>query len=287
MLALRSGRNQEQAECNLIAVTNWMTGVCETNGINIHYRRTGGAKPPLVLLHGLTGSGACWIPLARALEGECDVVMPDARGHGYSSTPLGAYRYEDHASDVVGLIRGLGLVAPVLLGHSMGGMTAAVVAGQLATAIRGVILADPTFLNPQRQRQVHESDALEQHRRLLSLDKADVLAQARVRHAHRRPELVELITEARLKTRLGAFDVLTPPNPEYHQLVGTTSVPILLVIGDNGVVSQETAQELQSLNPRLRVEQIQDAGHGLPYDQPERFEAVVRSFLRARLKCAE
>ena len=263
-------------------MTNWMTGVCEANGINIHYLRTGGSKPPLVLLHGLTGSGACWSPLARALEGEYDVVMPDARGHGNSSTPLNGYRYQDHASDVVGLIHELGLTAPVLLGHSMGGMTAAVVATQIATTIRGVILADPTFLSPQRQREVHEGDVVEQHRQILSLDRVDMLAQARVRHAHRRPEFVELVAEARLKTRIGTFDVLRPPNPEYHQLVSTIHVPILLVIGDNGtVVSLETARELQNLNPRLRVEQVQDAGHGLPYDQPERFEAVVRSFLRS------
>jgi N-formylmaleamate deformylase len=262
-------------------MTNWVTGVCETNGTRIHYLRTGGSKPPLVLLHGLTGSGACWIPLARGLEGEYDVVMPDARGHGNSSTPLTGYRYEDYAGDVVGLIRGLGLTAPVLLGHSMGGLIAAVVASQLATAICGVVLADPTFLSPQRQREVHESDVVEQHRRLLTLDKEDVLAQARVRHAHRRPQFVELVTEARLKTRIVAFDVLTPPNPEYHQLVSTTCVPILLIITDNRVVSLETAQELQTLNPRLRVEQIQDAGHGVPYDQPERFEAVVRSFLQS------
>ncbi len=58
-------------------------------------------------------------------------------------------------------------------------------------------------------------------------------------------------------------------------------VPMLLVIGDNGVVSLETARELQNLNPRIRVQQIQDVGHGLQYDQPERFEAVVRSFLRS------
>jgi len=62
-------------------------------------------------------------------------------------------------------------------------------------------------------------------------------------------------------------------------LVSTIYVPILLVIGDAPVVSLETARELQNLNPRLRVEQIQGAGHGVPYDQPERFEAVVRSFL--------
>ena len=129
----------------MITMTNWTTGVCEANGISIHYLRTGGSKPPLVLLHGLTGDGACWSPLARSLEGDYDVVMPDARGHGGSSMPLDGYRYEDYARDVIGLIEGLGLDRPVLLGHSMGGMTAAVVASQLSTAIRGVILADPTF----------------------------------------------------------------------------------------------------------------------------------------------
>jgi len=136
-------------------------------------------------------------------------------------------------------------------------------------------------LSPERQREVYESDAVEQHRQLLSLDKQEVLAQALVRHGHRRPEIVELVTEARLKTRIGTFDVLTPPNPEYRQLVSTICVPMLIVIADNGVVSVETAVELQRLNTRLRFEQIGDAGHGIPYDQPVSFEAVVKSFLRS------
>ncbi len=264
------------------SMTNWMSGVCKANAIQIHYLRTGGRKPPLVLLHGLTGSGACWIPLARALEGEYDVVMPDARGHGKSCTPLHGYRYEDHARDVVGVIQALGLVAPVLLGHSMGGLTAAVVASQSATAIRGVILADPTFLSLQRQREVYESDVVEQHRRLLSLDKGEVMREARLRHPQRSSEFIELLAEARLHTRIDAFDVLTPPNPAYQELVSTIRVPILLVIGDNGaVVSLETARQLRDLNPHLQIEQIRDAGHGLPYDQPNGFEAVVRSFLRS------
>jgi N-formylmaleamate deformylase len=258
----------------------WMSEVCEANGIKIHYLRTGGYKPPLVLLHGLTGSGACCFPLARALEGEYDVVMPDARGHGTSSTPLDGYRYEDYARDVVGLIQGLGLITPTLLGHSMGGMTAAVVASQLTTAIRGVILADPSFLSPQRQREVYESDVVERHRRLLNSSKGQVLAEARLRHQRRSSEFIELLAEARLQTRIGTFDVLTPPNPEYQELVSAICVPILLVIADNGIVPLETARDLRNLNPRLRVEQIQDAGHGLPYDQPEFFEAAVRFFLR-------
>src|SRR5262245_64312631 len=107
-------------------MTTWIRGVCETNGIGIHYLRTGGAKPAVVLLHGLMGNGACWTPLARALEGEFDVVMPDARGHGASSAPHHGYRYDDHASDLMDLICSLALPRPVLLGHSMGGMSAAV-----------------------------------------------------------------------------------------------------------------------------------------------------------------
>jgi pimeloyl-ACP methyl ester carboxylesterase len=282
-------------------MTNWTTGVCDGGGASIHYLRTGRARPPLVLLHGLTANGACWSPVARLLEGEFDVVMPDARGHGKSSAPrLGyqhhgcgyqrdgcehpydGYGYDDHASDVVGLIRGLGLGAPILLGHSMGGMTAAMVASQMGNSIGGVILADPTFLSPQRQREVYKSDVAEQHRRLLSLNKDDVLAQARTRHPDRSPEILELLAEARLQTRMSAFDVLRPPNPEYQQLVSTICVPILLVIGDAGaVVSLEIARELQIVNPRVRVEQIQGAGHGLQYDQPERFAAVVRCFLKS------
>ena len=261
-------------------MTTWTSEVCETNGIGIHYLRTGGAKPPVVLLHGLMGSGACWTPLARALEGEFDVVMPDARGHGGSSAPPHGYRYDDLASDVVGLIRGLELSRPVLLGHSMDGMTAAVVASRGAGIIRGLILVDPTFLSPERQREVHESDVADQHRRALGLQKSELVAQARARHPHRSPEIIELQAEARLKTRMGAFDVLTPPNPEYRDVVSAIDVPSLLVIGDSPVVTTEMATELRSLNPRVRIEQVQDAGHGLPFEQPERLGEVVVSFLR-------
>jgi N-formylmaleamate deformylase len=262
-------------------MTSWISGICETNNIAIHYLRTGGAKPPVVLLHGLMGSGACWAPVARALEGEFDVVMPDARGHGDSSAPHHGYRYDDHASDVVGLIGALELSRPVLLGHSMGGMTAAVVAGRGAGGIRGLILVDPTFLSPERQREVRDSDVAAQHRQTLGLQKSDLVAQALARHPRRSPEIVGHQAEARLKTHMAAFDVLAPPSSEYRDVVSAIDVPSLLVIGDSSpVVTLEMAMELQSLNPRVRIEQVQDADHGLPFEQPERLGEVVVTFLR-------
>ena len=260
-------------------MTGWSSAICQTNGINIHYTRTGGNKPPVILLHGLAANGLCWTPLARALDADYDVIMPDARGHGQSSVPEHGYRYQDHANDVTGLIKALGLPAPFLLGHSMGGMTAALVAASSPKLLSGLILADPTFLSAKVQREVRDSDVADQHRRILTTSLDEVLAEARVRHPRRSVEISELSARARLQTSMSAFDVLTPPNPDYRQLSHALEVPVLLVLGDAGVVTPAVAAELQQLNPRFQVEQIQGAGHALHYDQPERFAVVVRSFL--------
>lgn len=275
MLGLPYDANIQRRE----EVSVWSSAICETNGINIHYTRTGRNSLPIILLHGLTANGDCWTALARDLEEEYDVIMPDARGHGKSSVPEYGYRYEDHANDVVGLIRALGLPSPILIGHSMGGMTATIVAGLNPELLRGLILADPSFLSSKVQREVRDSDVVDQHRRFLNMSLNEVVADARTKHPDRSPELIERIARARLQTSMSAFDVLTPPNPDYMQLVSSIDVPTLLVIGENGVVSTEVAAELQCVNPKFQVEKIPKAGHGLHYDQPERFAAVIKSFL--------
>ncbi len=262
-------------------MSDWETSVCETNGINIHYTRTGGSKPPLVLLHGLTANGACWMSLARALEQEYDIIMPDARGHGESSAPDSGYGYDDHANDVIGLINSLRLPPVVLAGHSMGGMTAAVAASRRPSLLRGLILADPTFLSAKVQREVYASDVKQRHQLILTKSLEELTANLRKGHSNRPAETIELLARARLKTSMAAFDVLTPPNPDYKQLMSAIDIPSLLVFAEKGVVSAETAEELQQLNPKLQVVRIPDLGHGLHYDQPERIAAIFGSFLRS------
>ena len=262
-------------------MTAWSTATCEANEMQIHYTRTGGNRPPIILLHGLTANGACWTALARELEREYDVIMPDARGHGASSAPSHRYQYEDHANDVVGMIQALGLSSPILLGHSMGGMTATVVAARNPGLLRGVVLADPSFLSPAVQREVRDSDVADQHRQFLKMSLDEIIADARARHPDRSAELIELLARARLQTRMSAFDVLTPPSPDYMQLAPSIDVRTLLGTAEHGVVSATVAEELQSVNPKFQVETIPKAGHGVHYDQPERVAAVVKSFLRS------
>ncbi len=259
----------------------WIAGSCKANGMDIHYLRTGGDKPPIVLLHGLMLNGACWTPLAQVLADDYDVIMPDARGHGYSSVPDHGYSYDALAADVVRLMDVLGLDSPVLLGHSMGGMTAAVVASREPKRLSGLILADPTFLTPQRQRDVYGSDVADQHQRILNRPRADYLAEILVRHSHRPRAIIELFAQARFQTSMRAFEILRPPNPDYVQLINTLDVPSLFVIGDvDPIVTPTVAAELAALNPHVHVVQLAEAGHAVPYDQPERFSAVVQTFLR-------
>jgi N-formylmaleamate deformylase len=160
-----------------------------------------------------------------------------------------------------------------------------VAASRAPRLLRGLILADPTFLSPKVQREVRDSNVADQHQRYLAMSLDELVAEARLRHPQRALDTIQRITRARLQTSLAAFDVLTPPNPDFMRVVSAIEVPSLLVIGGpKGVVSMEVAAYLQRLNPRLQVEQIPEAGHGLIYDQPERFAELVKGFLRSIMK---
>lgn len=259
----------------------WRSTTTEVADVTVHYTRTGGDKPPAVLLHGLMGSGATWTPVARALEQRFDVILPDARGHGGSGAPRLGYRYANLADDVVGLIDNLALPRPILLGHSMGGMTAALVAARLGQRLRGLVLADPTFLTPERQQEVYDSDVAGQHARAVAQGRAALVREARARPSGRSTELVELQVDARMKTSSAALDILRPPNPPYDELMSTITVPTLLVVGDTTVVTFDMASEIGQRNPHVQIVRVHGAGHGLPFDQPEQLARAVLEFFPA------
>lgn len=260
-------------------MAHWKNAFCNANGITLHYTRTGGDKPALILLHGLAASGACWAEVAHLLANDFDLIMPDARGHGKSGVPGSGYSYADHANDVIGLIRTLELSSPFLLGHSMGGMTAALAVHLRPELFRGIILADPAFLTPEMQQEVYSSDIAAQHKIIAGESREALMSDLRKRHPHRSSVTIERIARARLQTAMAAFDVLIPPLPDYNTLVSAIKVPGLLVFGDKGVITSLVAGEIQQINPFFQMVLIPGAGHGLHYDQPARFAAAVRSFI--------
>jgi len=119
-----------------------------TNGIKIHFERTGGNKTPFVLCHGITDNGRCMLRLAEHLTPNYDVFMVDARGHGLSDAPEDGYSSDHHADDLFGLIKGLKLKNPIIYGHSMGARTTVRLAAKYPTIPRAVILEDPVNILP-------------------------------------------------------------------------------------------------------------------------------------------
>jgi pimeloyl-ACP methyl ester carboxylesterase len=130
----------------------WTQGYVEANGARHHYWRTGGPQPPVVLLHGILAGGVTWTHVAKALEADFDLVLLDARGHGGSDGVVDEYTYHTLVEDVVGVIKGLGLERPSLVGHSMGGVTAALVAAEHPELVRSIVLEDAAWDSQQRAR---------------------------------------------------------------------------------------------------------------------------------------
>lgn len=118
-------------------------GNLKIDGINIHYYRTGGNKPPFILLHGATDNGLCWTPLAELLAVKYDVIMPDAQGHGLSDRLDPAFTFESHTHQVAGLARELGIKKPLIMGHSMGADTAVNIVIEYPSLPRAIVLEDP------------------------------------------------------------------------------------------------------------------------------------------------
>jgi pimeloyl-ACP methyl ester carboxylesterase len=99
--------------------------------------------PPLVLLHGVTREWRDWSPVLPALAERWQVFALDHRGHGGSARAAGAYRVADFAADAAAFFHSHLDAGAVLWGHSLGAMTAAVVAARAPEKVRALVLEDP------------------------------------------------------------------------------------------------------------------------------------------------
>jgi 3-oxoadipate enol-lactonase len=106
-------------------------------------RKTGDG-PPIVLLHPLALSGAVWDPLAEHLADRFTVLSVDARGHGQSTWDGRPFTVEDLAADVVAVVTAVDAGPVGVIGLSMGGSTACVLAARYPEVVSRLVLADTT-----------------------------------------------------------------------------------------------------------------------------------------------
>jgi len=100
-----------------------------------------GKKGPIFCIHALTGNANHFQLIAKNLAPEYHVISYDLRGRGNSSPADEDSNVTKHADDAIAIMENLGLKNPLLIGHSMGAYTAAIIASR-RNDIRGVVLLD-------------------------------------------------------------------------------------------------------------------------------------------------
>jgi len=242
--------------------------------------------PPLVIAHGLFGSGRNWGVIARRLADSREVWAVDMRNHGESPRQP-THSYPDLAQDLAEVIAAIG--GPVdLLGHSMGGKAAMQLALTRSDLIRRLVVADiaPVAYAHDQTRHIDAMRRLDLTD-LTTRGEADRRLSAVIPDPGLRAfflQSLDLKAEGGPRWRLN-FDVLEVEMPKIVGWPGTEGSfprPALFLTGaESHYVQPEHRDTIRALFPMARFARLPGAGHWLHAEKPREFEETVRVFLNA------
>ncbi len=243
-------------------------------------------RPPLVIAHGLFGSGRNWGVIARRLARDQQVVTVDMRNHG-ASPRAATQSYADMAADLAEVIAHLGGTAD-LLGHSMGGKAAMQLALTSGACLRKLVVADiaPVAYGHDQSHHIRAMRSLDLAG-LTSRGEADQRLQAAIEDPALRAfflQSLDLKAEGGPRWRLN-FDTLEREMPKivgWPDTQGVFAGPSLFLSGaDSRYVLPEHRGTIMGLFPKARFARLWGAGHWLHAERPREFEATVSAFLTA------
>jgi pimeloyl-ACP methyl ester carboxylesterase len=264
--------------------------------LNLHWSGLSEADAPtLVLLHGITDSGRCWPDAIGRWGPNYRIVAIDALGHGQSDR----FRDDEVAGEgldaAAGAMDALVLTTTeavesvsgpvVLIGHSMGGATAAVVAAARPDLLRGVVLEEPAWQEPSTERWARRGAAWVASARD---DREDPRGAGERELAD--PENLWSAAEVEAWVNAHAwFDDRfvgigrTEPTRPWREVVSELEVPALIVTGSEDVILDlNLRQEVAEIgNQRVRVEVVERAGHSVRRDRGDAYHAIVDPFIAA------
>jgi len=262
-----------------------------THGTQLHYYRSGGeGLLPLVLAHGITDDGLCWTPVTQTLAGLYDIIMVDARGHGKSEAPeSGGYDQATMATELAGLVSGLSLEKPVVLGHSMGAATALFFAAIFPELPRAIILEDPPVswltAEPSGVEKNYRADFITGILANKRKTSGDLLVEGQQNHPGWSDAELEpwINSKHRFSPRITEIVRSAQASPEViSTMLQKIICPLLLITGDQergGIVGESEITSLKDLVPHLQLTHIPGAGHNIRRDQFAPYMQAVKEFL--------
>ncbi len=271
----------------------WQSANVETNGIRMHYWRTGrGEKPPVVLSHGGGDSGRCWTRVARELEADYDVIMVDARGHGHSDKPEQGYGPRVSAADLAGLIQALELERPHLIGHSMGGEISANCAADFSDLPRSLVIIDSGFISNGGRYAVTPEEAAERiesmqasMRTMQTLSMQELMDRCRAENPDWHVDELEPWAESKLQASPNARLFFAEAKRPWQETLGAIRCPILLLVGDperHSHTGWDAAVQATGVWQEGQLVHVAGAGHNVQRDQFDAFMTRINQWLATR-----
>jgi pimeloyl-ACP methyl ester carboxylesterase len=242
-----------------------------------------GAGPPLLIAHGLFGSARNWRAIARALARRRPVIAVDMRNHG-ASFRAPSQRYADMAGDLAAVIAAEGGCAD-LLGHSMGGKAAMMLALTQGSRLRRLVVADiaPAPYSHSHAGFVAAMQAVDLARLRTRADAEAALAPAVPDAAERAFLLQSLAREEtgwRWTLNLPALGAAMAELAGWPDPGGRFDGPALFLSGArSSYVRPEHRAAILARFPRAEFAVLEGAGHWLHAERPREFIAAVDAFL--------
>ena len=259
------------------------------DGVRLACHDFGGDGPSVLLLHGLAGHADEWAQTASWLTTRCRVVALDARGHGRSERFPGDVSREAVVGDASFVVERLGLQPVVVVGQSVGGLTALSLAARRPGLVRGVVIVDASPAGGGGEveeavaatagalRNWPVSFASRSAAEAFFADRfgAGLAAEAWTSGLEEgedgwRPRFDVEVMAQTLREAIAA-----PSWTEWESI----QCPSLVVRAGNGMVEPETATKMTERLPSSRLVELPDAAHDLHLDQAGQWREVLCHFL--------
>ena len=279
----------------------------DSQAVRLAFAKSDTPRPPLVLLHGVTGRWQRFLPILPALALRWQVHALDLRGHGRSDRAGGRYLVADYVPDVIDFLRGQFSGPAVVFGHSLGSLVAAAAAAEAPDAVRAVVLEDPPFetTGPRIVETPFHSLFSAMHAlmtaedrpgdvdgfaaRLADIQITDPATGRSVRFGDVR-DPVDLRFAAR-SILMSDPDVLVPlvagrwlEGYDRESILGSIECPVLLLQGDEahgGMLADTDARAAESRIPRCTRIHLPGTGHLIHWTEPQTVTRLVTGFLES------
>lgn len=269
-------------------------GGAEPRSVPLSYKLLDGeaARPALVFLHGLFGCKTNFNSIAKALAQQTGrrVLTVDARNHG-DSPHSPDMSYEAMSQDLQDLLPQLGLVPCVLIGHSMGGKTAMLLALQRPELVDRLIAVDispaettsssdfPTYMAAMKAIDIPDEVSRSCARKLANEQLSLVIQDIAVRQ-FLLTNLVEAGGRFVWRVNLDALAQHVDKIMAFPLCQESYPGPTLFLLGGNSeFVHPSHYPEIRRLFPRAQMQTVPNAGHWIHADCPQDFMAAIRGFL--------